>query len=349
MIVFGCARCGAELTVPVSRVALPAHAHQRYGHELLPALMESGTYAVDPEPFGPPWRLWSEVGAEGAAARGVFAPVPALSFGAPGAVVVAPGDVRGTVLIPERCDGYCLGLDGRDGPNLACARCGRAVATRVDDCTFWQTVWLAPEAVQPLTTDGSARPADWEALTRESEAIPPVEPGGWWDPRWEAAVGVALAHLLAASEGVPVDVPEGLLAETFGRALDILLPAEGAQRKMAALAGPGLSPPGPAPDIALVPRHPGTGETWQPPPGIAHAVPLAADVWLHLAFHAERSPLPLSGDILRDEPPPPRSHSLFRPDSRILLAALARLPAVREPWLRAIYDRVNAYPYRRPF
>jgi hypothetical protein len=54
MAVFGCARCGAVLTAPVSRVALPVHAHLRYGHQFLPALMEPGTYAVNPEPSGRP-------------------------------------------------------------------------------------------------------------------------------------------------------------------------------------------------------------------------------------------------------------------------------------------------------
>jgi hypothetical protein len=71
--VFVCARCGAVLTAAGSRMALPVRAHHRYGHDLLPALMEPGTYAVDPEPSGPPWRPWSEVGADEAEARGVFA------------------------------------------------------------------------------------------------------------------------------------------------------------------------------------------------------------------------------------------------------------------------------------
>ncbi|MGI5353209.1 hypothetical protein ACQEU8_34260 [Streptomyces sp. CA-250714] len=175
--VFTCARCGTTLTAAVSRVALPVHAHQSYGHELLPALLESGTYAVDPEPSGPPWRLWGEIGPEEAEARGVFAPVPALSFGAPGAVVVAPGDTRGTVPIPERCDGYCIGLDGRDGPNLACAQCGQPVATRIDDCSLWQAVRLAPDAVRRRAADVPARPiADWAALVAEGRSTPPDDP-----------------------------------------------------------------------------------------------------------------------------------------------------------------------------
>lgn len=38
MAVFACAGCGTVLTSPVSQVVLPAHAHQRYGHDLPMAL-----------------------------------------------------------------------------------------------------------------------------------------------------------------------------------------------------------------------------------------------------------------------------------------------------------------------
>lgn len=344
MAVFACAGCGAALTVPVSRVALPVHAHQSCGHELLPALMEPGTYAVDPEPFGPPWR---EVGPAEAAARGVFAPVHSLPFGTPGRVAVAPGDTCGTVLLLDRCDGYCMGLDGRDGPNLACARCGLAVATRIDDCSLWQAVWFEPNAVRRLPVAGPVRvAADWATLP---EGTPPVVQPGAWSPRWEAAVGVALAHLLAVSAGTPVAVPDGLVADVFGRVLDALLPA-GPPVKTAVLAGPGL--PDPAADVALVPVHPRTGEAWQAP-GTVATVPLAAEVWAHLAFHRDRLPIPATGGlpvgVLRDDPLPPHPWQPFRPDSGLFLHALARLPAVRQPWLRGIYDRVRAHPYDHPF
>ncbi|WP_328696399.1 hypothetical protein [Streptomyces sp. NBC_00342] len=373
--VFACAGCGDVLTGPVTRVALPSRAHHRYGHEMLPALMDPGTYAADPEPSGPPWRPWSEVGPEEAELRGVFAPVDTLSFGAPGAVVVAPGDTRGTVPIPERCDGYCLGLDGRDGPNLACARCGRPVATRIDDCSLWQAVWLAPGAVRRIpAVDPTGGSPEREAPAREWESTPPVEPSGHWSPRWTAAAGAALAHLLAASAGAPVSVPDGLVAQTFGRALEALLPPGplvppgplaplvpsvpsvrsvplGPSRsvaKRAALAGPGLPAPGPVPDIALVPRHPRTGEPWQPPGG-AEAVPVDADVWQGMAFPREPLPVPATGGmpdgVLRDDPLPPYPHVLFQPDPEVFLHTLARLPAVRQPWLRRIYDRVRQHPY----
>ncbi|MER7462588.1 hypothetical protein [Streptomyces sp. NPDC097981] len=346
--VFACAGCGAELTAPVSRIALPVRAHQHYGHEMLPALMEPGTYAVDPEPSGPPWRPWDEVGPDEAAARGVFAPVAFLPCGAPGAIVVAPGDTRNTVLIPERCDGYCLGLDGRDGPNLACAHCARPVATRIDDCSLWQAVRLHPTAVRRLPADGPDRTADWEDLLRERRTTPPIEPPGCWSPQWEAAVAVALAHLLAASGGTRVHLPGGLVATAFGRVLDALLPP-GPAAKTLALAGPGLPDPEPAPDIVLVPRHPQTGLAWQSPAGAAGTVPLAADVWMHMAFHNDRLHVPASGGlpdgVLRDDPLPMHPWGgVFRPDPRVFRYTLARLPAVRLPWLRAIHDRLSSGP-----
>ncbi|MEU8612673.1 hypothetical protein AB0C29_32250, partial [Actinoplanes sp. NPDC048791] len=213
---FACAGCGAVLTVPVSRVALPVHAEQRYGHDLLGPLMEPGTYAVNPEPS-------------------------ALRPGSPrGAVVIAPGDVRGTVFIPGRSEGYCYGLDGRDGPNLACERCGREVATRIDDCSYWQAVWLHPPAVHRLAGADDPQPVtSWEALPAQRPALPPIDPDGWWNPIWAAAVAAALAHLLARSDGTPVLVPDGPVAEVFRRSIETLLPPGTPARSLAA-AGPGL-------------------------------------------------------------------------------------------------------------
>jgi hypothetical protein len=95
-------------------------------------------------------------------------------------------------------------------------------------------------------------------LAEKGEKTPPFEPiatwGGrtgpnhyWsWSPRWEAAAGHALAHLLVASQGQPVQVPRGLTADVFQRALDALLPT-GAPKRRAVLAGPGQ----PSPDAGL--------------------------------------------------------------------------------------------------
>lgn len=350
MTLFTCAGCGAPLTVPVSRVPLPAHAGQRYGYGLLGVLMEPGTYAVRPVPFGPPWRPWAEVGAAEAEARGVYAPEHALSWGPRGAVVVAPGDMCGTGFIPGRSGGSCCGFGEGDGPNLACVRCGRPVATRVDDCGCWQAVWLDPEAVRRVTGDAPPPQAlGWEALREGRPGMPPVEPPGQWSPLWEAAVAVALARLLAVSSGTRVTVPDGPVAGTFRRALDALLPP-GPPARSLALVGPAL--PAITPDIALVPQHPQTGERWALT-GAAAVVPLPWDIWAYLAFHHDRRPVPGAGttpaDARRDDPLPLMPCGPFRPDGDVFLSTLARLPEVRQPWLREIYDQVRRRPYADPF
>ncbi|HXT89892.1 MAG TPA: hypothetical protein VN714_11625 [Trebonia sp.] len=257
--------------------------------------MEPGTFAVDLEPGGPPWRRWEELSPGEAEARGIYAPVHALSEGAPGAVVIAPGDARGTRLVPEKRGGACCGIDGRDGPNMACLACGLAVATRIDDCSQWQAVWLAPKSVRRVLVGGAdAAPLPWEGLLGEEKMTPPFEPAAlwgeprgpgrrWsWSPQWEAAAGRALAHLLAASGGQPLGVPDGLIADVFQRALDALIPP-GPPERRAVLAGPGQPPrrgrghtagARPPPDGSdLGPRRPGRIGI----PGAAAAGGVAAD------------------------------------------------------------------------
>lgn len=369
MFVFVCAGCDARLTTPLSHVALPAHAHQIYGNGIqLPVLMESGTFAVDPEPWGPPWRAWrawEEIDADEAAARGIHTPVHAVSDGTPGSIVIAPGDARDTLLIPERTGGSCCGFDGADGPNMACSACGLAVASRIDDCSLWQAVWLAPNAVRRLPVEGThAAPLSWVELTAGGKGTPPFEPiATWgsrlgsnhfwsWSPQWEAAAGRALAHLLAASQGRPVTVPDGLIEEVFQRALDTLLPV-GLPARRAVLAGPGR--PVPDADILLVPTHPQTGETWTPvgPAASAYPVPLPFGVWLWLAFPEPYLPVPASGGmpdgVLRDDPPAPRPHYPFRADPGAFQHTLARLPAVRNPWLREILENLTQHMRARLF
>lgn len=360
MFVFVCARCDAELTVPLSQVSLPAHARQKYGNGAqLPVLMESGTFAVDPDPWGRPWRMWDEIDPGEAEAHGIYAPVYALSDSTPGAIVIAPGDIRGTRLIPEKRGDACCGLDGADGPNMACEACGLPVAARIDDCSLWQVVRLSSDAVDRVLLDGvDAAPLSWAELTEKEESTPPFEPivtwGGrlgpshyWsWSPQWEAAVGQALAHLLAASEGQPVKVPGGLTADVFQRALDAVLPA-GPPTRRAVLAGPGRPSPDSGVDILLVPVHPQTGQTWAPvnPTASAYLVPLPLGVWLWLISPQRYLPVPASGgvpqDVLRDDPLPPRPNYLFRADRGTFQHALVRLPAVRSPWMRTILESLT--------
>lgn len=175
----------------------------------------------------------------------------------------------------------------------------------------------------------------------------------------EPAVGgcgrPALAHLLAASEGRPVTVSDGLIAEVFQRALDgliaevlqraldALLPA-GPPARRAVLAGPGRPAPDTGADILCMPTHPQTGEAWTPagPAASAFPVPLLFGVWLWLAFPEPYLPVPSSGGmpdgILRDDPPLPRPGHLFRADPGAFQHTLVRQPAVRSPWLREILE-----------
>ncbi|MFJ6656366.1 hypothetical protein ACIQNG_08390 [Streptomyces sp. NPDC091377] len=359
MHVFACAGCDATLTVPLSEVCLPVHARQQYGNGAqLPVLMESGTFASDPDPWGGPWRLWNELEPGEAEARGVHAPVHALSRRTAGAFVIAPGDLRGTRIMPENGGGSCCGLDGADGPNTACEACDLPVAARIDDCSLWQAVRLGTDTVRRVPVEGAdPAPLPWTELAESGERTALFEPiatwgGGlgpshyWsWSPRWEAAAGHALAHLLVASEGRPVDVPDGLTAEVFRRALDALLPA-GPPRRRAVLAGPGLPSPDPDGAVLLVPIHPRTGRTWTPegPAASAYPVPLPLGVWLGLASPRPYRPVPASGgiprDVLRDEPLPPRPGRLFRADRGTFQHTLVRLPAVRSPWMRAILKKL---------
>ncbi|MEU9701582.1 hypothetical protein [Streptomyces sp. NPDC047981] len=363
MFVFLCAGCGAELTTPLSQVSLPVHARQTYGNGAqLPVLMRSGTFAVDPDPWGGPWRKWDEIDPGEAEARGIYARVYALSDGTPGASVIAPGDARGTRLIPEKRGGSCCGLDGADGLNMACETCDLPVATRVDDCSLWQQVRLSSDAVQRVPVDGiPATPLSWAELVDTWEKVPPFEPiatwGGrlgsdhyWsWSPQWEAAAGQALAHLLVASQGQPVRVPGGLTADVFQRALDALLPAGLAERR-AVLAGPGQPSPDAGVDILLVPVHPQTGQSWTPagPTASAYPVPLPLGVWLWLVSPQPYLPVPASGriprDVHRDDPLPPLPTYSFRADRGTFQHTLVRLPAVRSPWLRTIHENLTQGP-----
>ncbi|MFJ4985256.1 hypothetical protein ACIP9H_15785 [Streptomyces sp. NPDC088732] len=369
MFVFVCARCGAELTVPLSQVSLPVHARQVYGNGLqLPVLMESGTFAVDPDPWGRPWRLWDELDPGEAEARGIYAPVHALSDAPAGQIVIAPGDIHGTRLIPGKRGGACCGIDGADGPNMACLGCDLLVATRFDDCSLWQLVRLGPDAVRRVRVGADAAPLSWAELMEKAESAPPFEPiTSWgerrgsgrhwsWSPQWTAAAGRALAHLLVASQGQPVEVPDGMTATVFQHALDTMLPA-GAPARHAVLAGPGRPVPVEGADILLVPVHPGTGRTWAPagPAPAAYSVPLPSAVWRWLHSPQPYSSLPASGriplDVLRDESLPPRRDERFRADWRTFQHTLVRLPAVRSPWLRTIVEAFRqdrAYGLFRP-
>ncbi|MFE1949856.1 hypothetical protein ACFW9D_05240 [Streptomyces sp. NPDC059524] len=170
-------------------------------------------------------------------------------------------------------------------------------------------------------------------------------PTASWSPQWEAAAGLALAHLLVASQGKPVQVPGGLTEDVFQRALDALLPS-GTPKRGAVLAGPGQPSPESGVEIILVPIHPETGQTWVPagPAASAYPVPLPLGVWLWLVAPEPYPPVPPSGriprDVLRDDPLPLLPNHPLRADRATFQHALVRLPAVREPWLPTVLDHV---------
>jgi hypothetical protein len=324
MMVFVCAECGINLTRPLARVALPVQAYHDCGHEFVGALMEPGTYATASQESRD-WSFWAKI-------------------------TLFPGDIRNTRFIVEHCDGYCIGIDGWHGPNLACESCGSPVGARVDHCGHWQLTALLPEAVVGID-DGSPDPViDWLDLLRHPEQLqlPPVEGHGWWNEIWLAAFGAALAQLLLVSGGARIQVPDGLLAQLLRRSLNRLLPAGQAVPQYdppltLALGGPQFE----APDanILLVPQHPQTGRLWPVSrPQLAVGLPLP--VWAYLAFHHEHHQVPGSGtltvEINRDEPLPPHPAGLFSPAPGPFVQTFKPLLEARnEPWLHAIYHRIS--------
>ena len=343
MTVFGCRSCDATLTVPVSRVTLPVHANQKYGNGpgSLPPALEPGTFAVDPLPSGPPWRRWAEFEAE---ALGWYAPRSSISTGPVGRVLISPGDVRGTIIDPALAgDSACCGLDG-DEPNMVCITCRTPVAIRIDDCGLRQAIWLDPLTTLVIEDGPGPQPAlDWADLIDQRPGIPRSEPGGGWNPMWTAAAGAALAHMLAASGGNPILIPDHHIAEVFQPTLDRLVgPARTGPKHTLVLAGPNL--PDPDGDCALVPQHPQTGELWPLAPHVK-PIPLAWDAWRHLAFHHTPKPVGRSVPIPPEALPALLPGYRFEPDGQIFLTVLARLPEVRQPRLRAIYERGRPYSY----
>ncbi|WUJ10342.1 hypothetical protein OHA21_17120 [Actinoplanes sp. NBC_00393] len=327
-------------------MALPVHAHQKYGNGpgSLDPVLEPGTFAVDPLPSGPPWRRWEELEPGEAEALGWYAPRFSIPDGPAGRVLLAPGDVRSAVIDPALAgDTGCCGLDGSQ-PNMRCATCGTPVATRIDDCGLRNAVWLDP-LTSHVIDDGRGPHSilDWTDLIDQRPGIAPAEPDGAWDPMWVAAAASALAHLLAASGGHPIRIPDQRVATILQPTLDRLAaPVSTGPERTLVLAGPGI--PAAGGDLALVPQHPQTGELWPVDPSLK-PVPLAWDAWRHVAFHRDPKPVGRSAPIPPEAPPPLIPHSRLEPDGRIFLNVLARLPEVSQPWLRAVYERGRPYNY----
>jgi hypothetical protein len=257
-------------------------------------------------------------------------------------VLLTPGDVRGTVIDPGLVgDSACCGLGGGE-LNMVCVACGTPVATRIDDCGLRQATWLDPVTTCVIEDGPGPHPAlDWSDLMDQRPGIPMSEPGGRWQPMWAAAAASALAHVLAASGGDPILIPDSRVAEIFRPALDRLGVGREPERTLV-LAGPGL--PAADGDLALIPEHPQTGELWPVTPPVK-SVPLVWDAWRTLAFHHDPKPVTRSAPVPPEALPALLPAYRFEPDGKIFLSVLARLPEVRQPRLRAIYDRGRPYSY----
>ncbi|MFI7431616.1 hypothetical protein ACIBPB_32025 [Micromonospora sp. NPDC049836] len=139
MTIFACVRCATVLTNDLDEVQFaalpdPVSPSDLQPGETCPAWVPSGKFAVDVDPFGPPY-VPSET------ERYV------VSAGPRNTVLIGPEDLLVRRLHADygRRNG-CCGLDGVDGPNLVCD-CGAEVATESSDCWTAQVVRLQPDAV----------------------------------------------------------------------------------------------------------------------------------------------------------------------------------------------------------
>jgi hypothetical protein len=139
MTVFTCARCEAVLTedlaeLPLADLGQPVVPYELASGEDCPAWVPRGSFAVDPDPHGPPY-------VPSATEREM------ISAGPRNTVLISPEDLIVHALTPDlnRRNG-CCGLDGRGGPNLVCT-CGTEFATESSDCYTARVVHLEPYAV----------------------------------------------------------------------------------------------------------------------------------------------------------------------------------------------------------
>lgn len=153
--VFRCSTCGTAVTPELTALpAMPAEpgwlerdADTRRARSTVPR----GHYAVDPEPFGPPYEAQEDQddpepsnprGVELSDERGILR-----SAGTPNTVVVHPADVPGLHPFSGGSNTIgCCGPAGTDGLNRACS-CGAGIATLAADCSGPYELRLEPARV----------------------------------------------------------------------------------------------------------------------------------------------------------------------------------------------------------
>jgi len=145
MTVFGCVSCGVVVTAEVSEVPYPdGEVVVLEERAEAPPRVRQGTFAVAPEPFGPPYEPLPD------------RPQVLVSAGPRATILVHPDDVVGLRHHPDpsRLNGCCR-LDGADGLNLVCGGCGAEIATEVSDCwASWHDLRLHPDAVAVVDERG---------------------------------------------------------------------------------------------------------------------------------------------------------------------------------------------------
>ncbi|MER6442774.1 hypothetical protein ABT275_41695 [Streptomyces sp. NPDC001185] len=149
MTAFKCRNCHRAVTPTVAEQPLPgldtdegwyrleAAPPDTDGHTAEPIVrMPPGTFAIDPAPSGPPYVLDESSGF-------------LVESGPSGTIVLNPGDSLDLEKHPDTAmrRGYCCGMDGEWGPNLACT-CGAIIATLYSDCYQVQELRLQPDAVE---------------------------------------------------------------------------------------------------------------------------------------------------------------------------------------------------------
>ncbi|MFD7591331.1 hypothetical protein ACFV84_38520 [Kitasatospora sp. NPDC059811] len=159
MTIFHCAACGEALTADLEPLpAVPArHLFEGElvnGRRQAPPTMPRGHYAVDPQPYGPPF-----VPAEDQDGCPPAYPGGPCISDFDGMVVVSAGPRNTFVLHPDDGTGLtghvttsgppgCCGAPGDGPPNRAC-RCGAVVGGEMADCYTPYELHLLPDAVRP--------------------------------------------------------------------------------------------------------------------------------------------------------------------------------------------------------
>ncbi|MGW1520753.1 hypothetical protein [Streptomyces sp. NPDC002287] len=143
MTVFLCSKCGTAITPELAELAaVPDPSDDEHDRDKetrrAPSTVPRGRYAIDPEPWGPPYVVQDDQeDPKPAQSRGPLVCREegfVISAGVPGTVLMHPEDAPDLQPLPnwENSTG-CCGPTGDEGLNRACP-CGAPVATLAADC-----------------------------------------------------------------------------------------------------------------------------------------------------------------------------------------------------------------------